>query len=84
MSLIGGRMSLIGMPEAGRRAGMTPSGIRVALMNAGIALTRINEKAIAVDEADLAAFVARRGESPGRGRPQGAKNKPKEQESSNG
>lgn len=32
------------MPEAVRRAGMTPSGIRVALMNAGVSLTRINQK----------------------------------------
>ena len=70
-------MSLIGMPEAGRRAGMTADGVRRSLMNAGISLTRINEKAIAVDEAELAAFVKNRGESPGRGRPLGAKNKPK-------
>ena len=70
-------MTLIGMPEAAKRAGMTPSGIRVALMNAGVSLTRINAKAIAVDETDLAAFVESRGESPGRGRPQGAKNKAK-------
>jgi hypothetical protein len=71
-------MSLIGMPEAGRRAGMTSDGIRRALMNAGASLIRINEKAIAVDERDLAAFVEKRGESPGRGRPLGAKNRPKE------
>lgn len=54
---------------------MTSDGIRRALMNAGVGLTRINAKAIAVDEAELAAFVARRGESPGRGRPLGAKNR---------
>ena len=66
------------MPEAGRRAGMTPDGVRRSLMNAGVNLIRINAKAIAVDEADLAAFVEKRGESPGRGRPQGAKNRPKE------
>lgn len=68
---------LIGMPEAARRAGMTSDGIRRALMNAGVNLTRINAKAIAVDEADLAAFVSRRGERPGRGRPLGAKNRTK-------
>lgn len=66
------------MPEAGRRAGMTSDGVRRALMNAGVALTRINAKAIAVDETALAAFVAKRGESPGRGRPTGAKNKQRE------
>ena len=66
---------LIGMPEAARRAGMTPDGIRRALMNAGVSLTRINAKAIAVDELDLAAFVLKRGERPGRGRPHGAKNR---------
>ena len=61
---------------------MTADGIRRALMGARVSLTRINEKAIAVDEADLAAFVAKRGESPGRGRPQGAKNKAKAREES--
>ena len=64
-------MSLIRMPEAGRRAGMTRDGVRRALMNAGVSLTRIDAEAIAVDEADLVAFVEKRGESPGRGRPLG-------------
>ncbi len=69
---------LIGMPEAARRAGMTPDGLRRSLMNAGVSLTRINAKAIAVEEVELAAFVERRGKSPGRGRPQGAKNRLRE------
>ncbi len=34
--------------------------------------------AVPVEESDLAAFIAKRGESPGRGRPQGARNKPKQ------
>jgi len=74
-----GGMTLIGMPEAARRAGMTPDGIRRALMNAGVRLTRINAKAVAVDESALADFVRGRGVSPGRGRPLGAKNRPKGQ-----
>ncbi len=75
-------MTLIGMPEAAQRAGMTPDGIRRALMNAGVSLTRINAKAIAVEETDLANFVRLRGVSPGRGRPPGVKNRPKQEQDS--
>ncbi len=77
-------MTLIGMPDAAERAGMTRAGVRLALINAGVELVKINANALAVEEKDLLNFIAKRGHSPGRGRPQGAKNKPKEQEVSNG
>ena len=73
-------MTLIGMPEAARRAGVSPTSIRRALMNAGVALVEINAKAKAVEETDLQAFMESRAKIgyPGghRGRPRGAKNKP--------
>lgn len=68
-------MTLIGMTEAGKRAGMTRPGIRRALQAAGIELVEIHPKAYAVEEKDLAAFIAVRGENPGPGRPRGARNK---------
>ncbi len=74
-------MTLIGMPEAARRAGVSRNSIKRALDNAGIPLVEINGKAFAVEDSDLATFIAARGVSPGRGRPAGAKNKAKEQES---
>ena len=70
------------MPEAARRAGVTPTSIRRALANADVPLTQINAKAIAVEASDLDAFMARRQSEgyAGKGRPRGAKNKPKPQE----
>ena len=44
-------------------------------MASSVPLVRINAKALAVEEADLTAFIERRGESPGAGRPRGAKKK---------
>ena len=69
-------MTLIGMPEASALAGMTRAGLRTALMNAGVNIVRINAKALAVSDEDLATFIETRGVSPGRGRPAGSKNKP--------
>ncbi len=58
---------------------MTRPGVRRALQGAGVAFVEINPKAFAVEEADLEAFLAKRPEGyTGRGRPPGAKNKPKE------
>ncbi len=74
-SAIIGLMGLIGMSEAGRRANMTRPGIRTALKNAGVTLVEISPRAFAVEESDLAAFIAGRGTYAGRGRPPGAKNK---------
>ena len=76
-------MSLIGMPEAARRSGVSPTSIRRALANAGVPLVEINAKAKAVEEADLAAFIAKRAENgyAGFGRPRGAKNKQARDES---
>lgn len=70
-------MTLIGMTEAGKRAGMTRPGIRRALQAANVPLVEIHPKAYAVEEKDLAAFIAVRGKKPGPGRPPGAKNKTK-------
>lgn len=69
------------MPEAARRAGVTPTSIKRALANASVPLIRINAKAIAVEDSDLEAFMACRQRQGylGKGRPRGAKNKPKEQ-----
>ena len=77
-------MTLIGMTEAGKRAGMTRPGIRRALQTAGVALVEIHRKAYAVEETDLAAFIAVRGQSPGAGRPRGAKSKTKRAEEAGG
>jgi hypothetical protein len=48
------------MPEAAKRSGMTSDGVRRSLTNAGVPLVRINAKAWAVEETDLAAHLARR------------------------
>ena len=72
-------MTLIGMPEAGRRLGVSSRSAKRALRDAGVTLHAINERALAVEEADLETFVAQRLETGygGRGRPPGSKNKPK-------
>ncbi len=62
-------MALIGMPEAAQRAGMTRSSIKRGLVNVGVPVVQINQKAFAVEETDLAAFIEKRGHSPGPGRP---------------
>lgn len=52
-----------------------------ALKNANVPLVAINERALAVEETDLDAFLATRPDGyTGRGRPPGAKNKPKDEE----
>lgn len=48
------------------------------MIDSGVNLIRINAKALAVEETDLEEFIKKRGQSPGRGRPPGAKNKAKE------
>lgn len=63
------------MPEAARRAGVSRSSIKRSLENEGFTLVQINERAFAVEEADLAAYIEKRGRNPGAGRPPGAKNK---------
>ena len=70
-------MTLIGMPEAGRRLGVSGRSAKRALKDAGILLHAINERALAVDESDLEAFILQRAETGynGRGRPPGSKNK---------
>jgi len=64
-------MALLGMPEAGTRLGVSGDSAKRALTNAGVPLVRINQKAWAVEEADLQAFIAARQEASysGRGRP---------------
>lgn len=67
-------MELLGMPEAARRMGVSTLSARRALLNAGVPLIKINERAYAIKEEDLTAFIAARqavGYS-GRGRPRGA------------
>ncbi len=73
-------MAVIGMGEAARRLGMTtPNAALRALRAAGVPLVAISTRANVVEEADLAAFIAQRPPGyKGRGRPPGAKNKPKE------
>ena len=73
-------MTLIGMPEAGRRLGVSSKSAKRALKDAGITLHAINERALAVEESDLDAFVMQRTNAgyAGRGRPPGSKNKPKD------
>jgi hypothetical protein len=68
-------MVLIGMPEAAKRAGVARSSILRALEAAGVPIHKINEKAFAVDDADLAKFVEARGGTLRPGRPKGSKNK---------
>ena len=72
-------MGLIGMKEAALRIGIGPNAARLALMNAGVPLVVISVRSFAVDEEDLAAYIASRPSGyKGRGRPPGAKNKPKD------
>ena len=69
-------MALIGVVEAGGRAGMTREGIRRALQTGGVQLVRIGARTLAVEEANLEAFLSERPAGyKGRGRPPGAKNK---------
>ena len=71
-------MGIVGMREAGERIGVKPNAARVALLNAGVPLITISARSFAVDEDELAAFIAKRPEGyKGRGRPAGVKNKPK-------
>ena len=67
---------LIGMPEAARRAGASRSSIKRTLENGGVPIVQINGKAHAVEEGDLAVFLASRPEGYRKGRPAGSKNKP--------
>lgn len=67
------------MPEAGRRLGLSSRSAKRALREAGITLHHINARALAVEESDLEALIAKRQGYTGRGRPPGAKNKPKEE-----
>lgn len=61
---------LVGMPDAAKRLGLSNGdSARRALRNAGIPLVQINQKAFAVDEDALAAFVQKRAEYRGMGRP---------------
>jgi hypothetical protein len=69
-------MTLIGMPEAGKRAGVSAASILRSLRNAEVPLVAINGKAFAVEETDLQSFLTKRGDYKF-GRPPGAKNKPK-------
>ncbi len=62
-------MQLIGMPEAGRRLGVSSDSARRALVNAGVHMLRVNTRAWAVSEKDLKAFIESRAGYVGRGRP---------------
>lgn len=57
------------MPDAAQRIGYTSDGLRRTLIQAGVALVRIHAKAVAVEEADLDAFLGLRRNYIGRGRP---------------
>jgi hypothetical protein len=61
-------MVLIGMAEAARRAGTTVDGIRNGLRNAHFPLVEISARALAVEEANLEAYIQQRGINPGPGR----------------
>jgi hypothetical protein len=63
-------MALIGMAEAAKRAKVSGAkAIRTALQNAGIPLVTISQRAFAVEEADLEAYIASRGGTLKPGRP---------------
>ena len=53
-------MPLIGMREAGRRAGLSDRMVRLHLRRAGVPLAPLGRQRLGVEEADLAAFVASR------------------------
>jgi hypothetical protein len=63
-------MGLIGMPEAGRRLGVSGDSARRALLNAGVEMQRINARAWAVDEKVFEEFLKKRDDYSGRGRPE--------------
>ena len=72
-------MALIGMPEAARRAGYTHGGLKHALQHdpeMAPKLVRINARALAIEESDLAEWIAKRGPAPGPGRPKGVIQRP--------
>jgi hypothetical protein len=71
-------MTLIGMPDVAKRMGVSVKSAKRTLKNAQVPLVAINSRALAVEEDDLAAFLAERSGYAGRGRPGGARNKPKE------
>lgn len=64
-------MTLIGIKNAAERMGVTITGARIALLRDGVPLTAIAGNAYAVDESDLAAYIAQRGGADAirRGRP---------------
>ena len=66
-------MPLIGMSEAGKRTGYSAAALRRLLQSDGVPLVPITARAFAIEEADLEAFIARRGTNPGPGRPRGSK-----------
>jgi hypothetical protein len=63
-------MALIGMGEAAKRAKVSgTNAIRIALVNAKVPLVRISDRAFAVEESDLRAFIDARGGELRPGRP---------------
>jgi hypothetical protein len=72
-------MELLGMPEAARRMGVSTLSARRALLNAGVPLIRVNERAYAVTAENFAAFLAARQAVgyKGRGRPSKVAAEPK-------
>jgi hypothetical protein len=58
------------MPEAAKRMKIASgNSARRALQNAGVPLVRINGRAMAIEEADLDAFIKQRADYSGFGRP---------------
>jgi hypothetical protein len=73
-------MALIGMPAVAIKMGISFRSAKRALKNADVPLVVINARALAVEDTELASFLAKRPANySGRGRPQGARNKPKDE-----
>jgi hypothetical protein len=66
-------MALIGIPEAALRMGITHGGARAALKNAAVTLVKINERALAVEEAEVQKYIEERGGVVRVGRPRKTK-----------
>lgn len=66
-------MPLLGIPTAAKMMGVSADSARRSLQRGGVPLIKINERALAVEERHLRAFIESRCDYPGRGRPVGSK-----------
>jgi len=68
-------MTMIGMKEAAERMGVKRTSALRALRNAGLTITTLGARFVAVERAAFEAFMVNRPQINGQGRPKGSKNR---------